>query len=269
MRLYLVPNKQMLPKEWSEAYENISCGELSHISSESVTPDAIFRGANILQSFKYCDRFTEEIIIPNCKSFLLDSGAFTFFTVDRLTERELQEYVERYIDFIKRNKIERFFELDIDSVIGLQKVERIRNGIEKAVGRQSIPVWHKERGWRYFERMCDEYDYVSIGGVAKNPNGKKIESVFPQFIKCAHERGAKIHGLGYTSLKGLHKYHFDSVDSSTWSAGNRFGHVFTFDGKTLVQRKRNPGERIADHQALSLHNFLEWCKFADYAEKKL
>lgn len=37
-----------------------------------------FVNVYILQSFYYADEFTEKIIIPNAKEFLLDSGAFTF-----------------------------------------------------------------------------------------------------------------------------------------------------------------------------------------------
>lgn len=42
----------------------------------------IFNDANILQSFYYVDDFTRNIIIPNCKDFLLDSGAFTFIQIE-------------------------------------------------------------------------------------------------------------------------------------------------------------------------------------------
>lgn len=267
MRLYLVPNKQMLPKEWSEAYENISCGELSLISSGSVTPKEVFTGANILQSFYYCDSFTEEIIIPNCKRFLLDSGAFSFFSKGKAAD--WGEYIKKYAGFINRNRIDQFFELDIDVLVGYEKVLYYRAKLEDMTGKASIPVWHRERGREEFLKMCEDYDYIALGGIAAK-NVKATEyKYFPWFIDEAHKRGAKIHGLGYTNLKGLQQYHFDSVDSSTWSAGNRFGHIFTFTGKTLVQRKRNPGERIADHQKVSLHNFTEWKKFADYAETHL
>ena len=40
----------------------------------------VFSGTNILQSFYYCNEFTEKEIIPYCKRFMLDSGAFTFFS---------------------------------------------------------------------------------------------------------------------------------------------------------------------------------------------
>ena len=54
-----------------------SSASLRHRVSESP-----LTGAKILQSFYYADAWTEKII-PLLKSFMLDSGAFTFFGTDR------------------------------------------------------------------------------------------------------------------------------------------------------------------------------------------
>ena len=69
--------------------------------------------------------------------------------------------------------------------------------------------------------MCKEYNYVAIGGlVGGNAEySSKYWRYFPWFIKTAHENGAKIHALGFTSLRGMAQYHFDSVDSTTWKSG--------------------------------------------------
>lgn len=252
MNLYLVPNTQMLPKDGS------------------VSPEAIFSGANILQSFKYCNAFTEEIIIPNCKKFLLDSGAYTFFSGGHT---DWDKYIKQYADFINRNKVKHYFELDIDSIVGYERVREFRGMVEHLTGRACIPVWHYERGREEWLRLCEQYDYVAVGGLVKEGSTSeyavKYRKYFPWFIKTAHERGAKIHALGFTAFRDLDKYHFDSVDSSTWSMGNRYGHYFTFDGKMMKCNKKPDGTRVSNHQAIALHNFLEWKKFADYAEVKL
>lgn len=227
----------------------------------------IFRGANILQSFYYADAFTENVILPNCKRFLLDSGAFTFF--GKGNDVDWNEYIRKYAAFINRNKIEHFFELDIDALIGFDKVLYYRAVLEDMTGKPCIPVWHRERGTDEFINMCEKYKYVAVGGVAKNPNGQRVTQAFPWFIKTAHEHGTKIHGLGYTSLTGLEKHKFDSVDSTAWTSGNRFGTVYRFNGRTVQTLKKQAGQRIADHGALARHNFTEWKKFAQYAEIKL
>lgn len=225
----------------------------------------------ILESFYYADKDTERLL-PYYGDFLLDSGAFTFLhnfneTVD------WQDYVERYADFINRNKVEKFFELDIDPVIGYENVLKIRKRLEQLTGKQCIPVWHLSRGIGEFTKMCDEYQYVALGGiVSEQRHGKKYKqyhSSFPWFINTAHKKGAKIHGLGFTSLTRLKDCHFDSVDSTAWTTGNRFGYVWQFDGKTMKKVETPKNHRITNPKAAALYNYMEWIKFQRWAKTNL
>lgn len=231
--------------------------------------NSIFDGVNILQSFYYCDSFTEEIIIPNCKRFFLDSGAFTFMTGKKGARIDWDEYVQRYAAFIIKNKIDHFFELDIDSVVGYDRVKQLRKTLESTVGKPCVPVWHKSRGKEEYVRMCKEYGYVAIGGIVSKEIKPEEYKYFPYLINTAHKHGAKVHGLGFTSLQGIKKYHFDSVDSTSWTTGNRFGQLYMFNGSTVVQRQKAEGVRIANHDSMALHNFKEWVKFQQYAETHL
>ena len=49
------------------------------------------------------------------------------------------------------------------------------------------------------------------------------------FIDQAHSAGIRIHGLGFTSSKYLPYLKFDSVDSTTWLSGARYGQIYKFD----------------------------------------
>ena len=230
-----------------------------------------FAHVYILQSFAYADEFTEKYIIPNAKDFMLDSGAFTFMQ-NRPTGVDWNEYIERYAAFIERNGIKKFYELDIDSVIGYDKVKQLRVELEKMVGRPSIPVWHSTRGTKEFEALAERYPYVAIGGLVgtgAQEYARKYWRMFPWFIKTAHRYGAKIHALGFTSLDGITKYHFDSVDSTAWTTGNRFGYIYYFDGKTMKKKDVPKGHRIGDAKTAALHNYTEWVKFQRYAETHL
>ena len=230
-----------------------------------------FAHAYILQSFYYADDFTEKYIIPNASDFLLDSGAFTF--MQGKSSPNWDEYVERYADFINRNKVEKYFELDIDSVTGYVRVKEIRRKLERLTNRQSIPVWHRSRGKDEFVRHCEEYPYVALGGLVngakKGEYARSLWKYFPWFINTAHQNGAKIHALGFTSLDGIRQYHFDSVDSTAWTTGNRFGYLYFFDGETMQRRDAPKGHRIKDAKAAALHNYTEWIKFQKYAENHL
>nr|DAH16518.1 MAG TPA: Queuine tRNA-ribosyltransferase catalytic subunit 1, queuine, tRNA, TRANSFERASE [Caudoviricetes sp.] len=232
--------------------------------------DEDFTGVKILESFFYISkdpRMTS--LIPYFSDFLLDSGAFTFMMGNHKGEINWQEYTEKYAAFINTNKINKFFELDIDSIVGYEKVKELRKGLESLTGKQPIPVWHKSRGKDEFLRMADEYKYVALGGIVSKEWSKDEHKFFPWFINEAHKRNAKIHGLGYTNLEGLKKYHFDSVDSTAWTAGNRFGYIYKFDGSTMKKYDAPPGHRLADTRKAALINFGEWVKFQNYAEAHL
>lgn len=268
MDVYLVPNKNSLL--WMkknvknmDIYLAGTNGRGPMLTKQNALTKENAINVNILLSFMYPD---DEIIrlIPYFKNFLLDSGAFTFMQGKR--HQDFGAYTDAYIDFVKKNNIKRFFEMDIDSVIGYDKVKELRKRIEREVGRQPIPVWHVNRGKEEFLRMCDEYKYVAIGGIVGSP--PTMWRFFPWFIREAHKRGAKIHGLGFTALSALHKYHFDSVDSSSWTSGNKFGMLYHFQNGKMSKINKPPGKRVRPIET-AIHNFGEWVKFAQWAENHL
>lgn len=220
----------------------------------------------ILESFYYADEDTERLI-PYMKDFMLDSGAFTFMA-QAGTKADFNEYAERYADFVIRNNVKKYIELDLDYIIGCEKSRQLRNYLEKKTGRKSVPVWHPIRGKDEFLRMCDEYDYVCLGGIV-GQKWRGVESYMPWFIKEAHKRNTKIHGLGFTKFTKLPDYHFDSVDSTAWTTGNRYGYLYFFDGKKMTKKDAPKGKRLADSKAVALHNFNEWVKFQKWADTHL
>ena len=221
----------------------------------------------ILESFYYIDE-TLEKLIPYFGDFMLDSGAFTFMT-NRKKIIDWEEYTDRYAECIKRNNVNKFFELDIDSVVGYDRVKELRRKLEKQVGKKCIPVWHVNRGIEEYKKLCDEYSYVAIGGIVSKEITKDKYKAFPTMISEAHKRGAKVHGLGFTNLALIPKYHFDSVDSTAWTTGNRFGFVYYFDGKTMQRKSAPEGYRLSKSWDVSVNNYSEWIKFQKYAETNL
>lgn len=229
------------------------------------------RKINILESFYYLrsnDNFMP--LIGQLGVFLLDSGAFTFMSGSHKGGVDWNKYVEEYAAFINKWNIDLFFELDIDSIVGIEKVERLRERLEALTGKKPIPVWHRSRGKEYFIQMCKNYPYVAVGGiVTKEIERKKYESAFPWFIQTAHANGCKIHGLGYTTLVNLKKYHFDSVDSTAWLYGNRGGYLYKFNPRTgLLEQIGKDGCRLKTREG-AVNNFNEWVKFSKYADKNL
>jgi len=222
----------------------------------------------ILESFYYVSNWMDDFI-KNHWNFLLDSGAFTFMgNVRKGDNIDWDEYLSNYIDYINKLDIKLFFELDIDLIVGIKEVERLRLRLEKETNKKSIPVWHKERGIDYWNKMVDEYDYVAIGGIVSNEIKRKEYPIFTNLLNIAFKSSCKVHGLGFTNMKGLSNYKFHSVDSTAWTYGNRGGFLYHFNGKKVIKIDKPKGTKL-EAKAVAVHNFNEWIKFQNYAKNNL
>ena len=83
--------------------------------------DKIKESKYILESFYYIKDWQINYI-KDMDLFLLDSGAFTFMSSYK-GKVNWKEYIDRYADFIIKNDIKYFFELDIDVLIGYEKAK--------------------------------------------------------------------------------------------------------------------------------------------------
>lgn len=131
------------------------------------------------------------------EGFLLDSGAFSYINGKQITKSDMDNYVKKYICFIKKYDVKYFFEMDVDSIFGIEAVEQWRKQIEIQTGKKCIPVWHKQRGVEYWKKMCKEYDYIAIGGLVIGAK-KQEYPYYKKLIEYAAMRGVKVHGLGFT-----------------------------------------------------------------------
>lgn len=222
----------------------------------------------ILESFFYIKDW-QIPMIKKADDFLLDSSAFTFMQSSKKAVA-WEEYIERYANFINRNNVKKFFELDIDSVVGYDKVLVFRKKLEKLTNKPVIPVWHKSRGVEDFKNMCDEYNYVAIGGIVSKEIKPEQYKAFPMMIKEAHRRKAKIHGLGFTSTSLYGTIKFDTVDSTTWTIGGRMGNMCYFNGEGMRQYYPSLNwKKPININKLTRHNYSEWIKFQKWAERNL
>lgn len=220
----------------------------------------------VLESFYYIQEW-QIPIIKNADLFLLDSGAFTFMNNFK-GKVNWKEYIDKYADFIIKHDIEYFFELDIDAIVGYEKVKEYTKYLEKKVGRKCIPVWHKNRGLEEWKRMTKEYDYVAIGGIVTKEIKQSDYKFFKPLLDIAYKNKCKVHGLGFTNIKELKKYKFYSVDSTSWKSGGRFGQLHIFNG-SYIETKSFKNKRAKDYKVIDRHNLKEWIKFQKYAEKYL
>ena len=218
----------------------------------------------ILTSFYYVkDSVIKEIIDSvGIDNVLLDSGAFTFRTRG-IKGEDIDSYINKYIDFINKWDIKYFFEMDIDMTEEeLPKVKEYRKRIEDATGKKCIPVWHKTRGVNEWKDLCNNYDYIAIGGITSALDDN-YAVIIKQLVKYANQHNVKVHGLGY-NRKDFLDFDFYSVDATTWN-GSRFGFIWYYDRNigyprhtTNKKDRRVKSEKQCD---IAKHNFNTWYRY--------
>ena len=223
----------------------------------------------ILETFfggeKLCKNALQDAGVDN---FLLDSGAFSFMSGAECSKSQLEDYMDRYIRFINENGVKYFFELDVDTIFGIDFVHDLRKKLERETNKQCIPVWHKSRGIEYWKWMCDNYDYVAIGGLVFHVKKAEYELI-KKMVDYAYRKGVKVHGLGFTKTKELEDWNFYSVDSASWSkAAGRGQQRHDFNGKHIVTRRVGGQGKKVYLSELICHNGKEWCKYQKYMDLK-
>ena len=250
MRIYLATMLSGIPDKYLEKI--VTEGKPKYLLS------TFFDGERI------CKRTLD--IVKNTDNFLLDSGAFSFMSGAECSKKIIEEYAERYIDFIKRYKITRYFEIDVDTIFGLPYAEKIRHKLESQTGIQSIPVWHKNRGIEYWKRMCQEYNYIAIGGLVFHVKQQEWPLIH-KMVDYAAYKGVKVHGLGFTKTKILEDWNLYSVDSSSWhTSAVRGSQKHTFNGKHIETKILMQKGVKYDQQLLATHNGIEWCKYQKFMD---
>lgn len=204
-----------------------------------------------------------------CEDIILDSGAFSFISGKDISKINWEEYINDYAKFIISHNVKHFIELDIDAIVGFSEVKRLRKLLETKTGKKPIPVWHISRGKQAFLDDCENYNYIALGGFAIKDWKKKDYKFIPWFINEAHKRNTKIHGLGFTNFSLLDKLNFDSVDSSSWTIGGRFGSVSKFTGNKIINVSRPNGTKCINQPELAYNNLNEWIKFQQWAKENL
>lgn len=213
---------------------------------------------NILCSFYYLKQDVFEKIKAKSDLMIIDSGAHSFQKGKKV---DWVEYTKKYAKWIKENDCEKivgYFEMDVDNILGYQKVLELRKILE-SVSNKIIPVWHKNRGISEFKKMCEEYSgrVVAITGF-KNEDIK--DDQYLMFLKYAKQKGCKVHCLGMTRKQILDSVPFDFVDSSSWKQQAIYGYI----GRRKVAKQFSKEKRSVVMAA----NLKESMKMAEHYERK-
>ncbi len=189
-------------------------------------------------------------VARNTKSIIVDSGAHTFFSeVDNgdpnsglsasmirkktKTKASPDEYFDGYIKWLEiwKDKIDYFVELDIGELVGQKKVLLWRKMLEdKGLLHKCITVYHP-RIMTYRDYLEDiknsKSRYVALEG--DRLHRKRLP--YTQLIEPAYAEGVRVHGFAIVKPQIINSSPFYSVDSSSWSAGSRFGTLMACIGR--------------------------------------
>lgn len=238
-----------------------------HIGNDCPQEYIDFKSMFVLQTFYDCVKWSknrQREVISAPKTFFLDSGAFTFMNSGKNVN--WGNYLDQYAHFINEYDIRYFFELDLDTIIGIEQTQDLTKRLETKTQKQCIPVFHACRGMKRYREMCKDYKYIAIGASAITPECRWVRNnkLLKQMVDIAHDYGCKIHGLGYTRLSNLNdtKIPFDSVDSSACLSGGRFATVYKFTGSKLISKSIKG--RSKGYKELNRHNIQEWIKMQYY-----
>lgn len=195
---------------------------------------------------------------------MIDSGAHSFQKGKKV---KWDEYTHQYAQFIKsfdRPNVIGYFEMDVDNLIGYDKVKQLRRVLEVESGHSDkiIPVWHKNRGVSEFKQMCRERSgkVIAITGF-KNEDIQDHQYI--AFLKEAKKYDCKVHCLGMTRKVILDKVPFDYTDSSSWAQQAIYGKI----GNRKVSKEFSKTNRTevfaasyAEAMKMQEHYYQKWRK---------
>lgn len=201
------------------------------------------------------------------KNFMADSGAFTAMNAGKKID---EQYINTYCDWIIENDIDNYIEMDLDEIVGYEKVLEIRKFIEKRTGKPCIPVWHLSRGAEGWKRMVQEYDYcaLSLSGFTDSSKWLRKHKYEPLkfFLNEANKNNCKVHALGCNQIELMKRFHFYSCDSSCHTLGYRYGKIYDFRNGQLKTVDKRTGFK-KDAEKLTGHNadvMIEVMKYAEF-----
>jgi len=178
-------------------------------------------------------------------TFILDSGGFTYKDVAgrgfqtvrseagavRTKKLDPYAYLEEYTKFLIQygHLFDVCAEFEPDEVFGGVDIvdenrEKMLATFEKhGVEVNLMPVFDSFiRDLDTWEEWCEDSRYKHLGFVG---NDIRLAS---RLVNKAHRHGKKVHGFAQTKIEDLQRAKFDTVDSTGWISGQKYGEVFIF-----------------------------------------
>lgn len=186
-------------------------------------------------------------------SLFLDSGAYSAMSKGAKID------IYDYIDFINNHKEDITIYSNLD-VIGDAEQTLKNQQIMEDAGLTPLPCFHRGEDWKYLHYYIKNYDYLALGGVAKDKDRSHLKQWMNDcwdIICDTPDRlpKVKVHGFAITSLEIMVKYPWYSADSTSWVLTGRFGSIYVpvykngkwvYDENTwkITVSSQSPGKKV-------------------------
>ena len=152
----------------------------------------------------------------------LDSGAFSVMSQGETID------IQQYITFIKEHEQHLAVYANLD-VIGDPEGTLKNQRIMEAAGLHPLPCYHLGEPTRYLDMYVKDYDYIALGGIAKQKTETRVRWMDRLFTEHICDKDGmpkvKVHGFGMTSIELMLRYPWYSVDSTSWVMFSRLGFI--------------------------------------------
>ena len=153
-----------------------------------------------------------------------------------LTERELQEYADSYLDFLAVNadRIAGATELDVKAM-GPAWNTYHRNQAQEILGDKLWVVWHQETGYTVLYGLCERFTNVALLGesleddTSLSARSKAMLSQFPDL---------KFHGIACAKPDNLRQVALTTAGSLSWLSPMMRGETIVWNGTKLVRYQK-------------------------------
>lgn len=120
-------------------------------------------------------------------------------------------------------------------------------------GLPVLPVFHVGEPWDVLDRMANDYDRVALGGMVSFRRGGNVGSWISDAFRLVNGR-AQLHGFGVTRWQFLRDFPWDTVDSTTWLSGARYGALLVWNGSRLIQLDRKGLVKLGERALREAHD---------------
>lgn len=196
----------------------------------------------LLCSFHYYKKDEElikKLIAEGCDLFI-DSGAFSAANAGSKID------IDEYSRFILKTGVKFYAGLDvIGDAVGTKSNQRY---MESKYSLKPIPTFHMGEPLEFALEMANEYEYMAVGGMVFSEGIEGwLDNLWNQLLKV--NKDIKCHGFGLTNSKLIEKYPWESVDSSSFKSGKRFGRIILYNAarnELVTEDFNNWVDRYAD-----------------------